>query len=296
MKINPIYRKEIIARARSIKFPITIFVFNLVLIAIEFFAFEISFNVYVNSGVDYINAVVIYYVIIFIEAGMLAVMIPAFTAGSIAGEREKQTLEILLTTTLKPVQIVVGKLVSSISMALLLVASSLPVISVVFTVGGVGMADLWQFIAAMVVFSIFIGSMGVWASALVKKTVSATVLSFAMVFAVCILTAVAVLLANGAANVYHYNFPNPSGKYPDVSVFTYILLLNPAFTMAEICLRQIGEESIASVVSSALNGSLPAVFQDHWVLFSLIVQFACSILFVCFASRHLNPLKKKRAG
>ena len=204
MKINPVYGKEVKLRVRSLKFALTILFFNLGLVAIALFGFEMIFNVNMNNRIDYSGAVMVYFVIICLEAAMVAFLVPVFTAGSIAGEREKQTLEILLTTVLKPRQIVTGKLMSSISMVILLVFSSLPVVSIVFTIGGISMADLMQFVVFIIVMSLFIGSMGVCASSMVKKAIPATVLSFALVGIVCGVTAIAVLVANEGANIYYY--------------------------------------------------------------------------------------------
>ena len=146
MTINPVYGKEVKLRVRSLKFAMTILFFNLGLVAIALLGFEMIFNINMNYRIDYSAAITVYFVIICIEAAMVAFLVPVFTAGSMAGEREKQTLEILLTTVLKPGQIVIGKLMSSISMVVLLVFSSLPVVSIIFTIGGINMADLFQFV------------------------------------------------------------------------------------------------------------------------------------------------------
>ena len=106
MKINPVYGKEVKLRVRSLKFAMTILFFNLGLVAIALLGFEMIFNINMNYRIDYSAAIMVYFVIICIEAAMVAFLVPVFTAGSIAGEREKQTLEILLTTVLKPGQIV----------------------------------------------------------------------------------------------------------------------------------------------------------------------------------------------
>lgn len=168
-KINPVYAKEMNLRVRSVKFAMTVFFFNLILIIIAITGFEIMFNVRWNAYVDYGGAARVYFIMICLEMLMVIFLLPSFTAGSIAGEREKQTLEILLTTTLKPGKIIMGKLMSSISMVILLVISGMPVLSIVFTVGGIGMGDLVQFLFAILVISFFIGSMGMFSSVILKK-------------------------------------------------------------------------------------------------------------------------------
>ena len=102
MKLNPVYGKEVKLRVRTVKFALTIFFYNLILIGIALFGFEVFFNIQWNAQIDYSGAARVYFIITCFEAIMVIFLIPVFTAGSIAGEREKQTLEILLTTILKP--------------------------------------------------------------------------------------------------------------------------------------------------------------------------------------------------
>ena len=293
MKINPVYGKEVKLRVRSLKFAMTILFFNLGLVAIALLGFEMMFNINMNYRIDYSGAIAVYFVIICIEAAMVAFLVPVFTAGSIAGEREKQTLEILLTTVLKPGQIVRGKLMSSISMVILLVFSSLPIISIVFTIGGINMADLLQFVLFIIVMSLFIGSMGVCASAMVKRAIPATVISFVMVGFVCAVTAISVYIANECANIYYYTVQNSSGDVPDVTWVIYFLLINPAFTMFYMVSGQFMGENMLGYMASALNGRLVPFVQDYWFVCSIVVQLLLTLVFLKLAALFLDPLRRK---
>ncbi len=293
MKINPVYGKEVKLRVRSLKFALTILFFNLGLVAIALFGFEMIFNLNMNNRIDYSGAVMVYFVIICLEAAMVAFLVPVFTAGSIAGEREKQTLEILLTTVLKPRQIVIGKLMSSISMVILLVFSSLPVVSIVFTIGGISMADLMQFVVFIIVMSLFIGSMGVCASSMVKKAIPATVLSFAMVGIVCGVTAIAVFVANEGANIYYYTVQNSTGDVPDVSWVMYALLINPAFTIFNMVSRQYMSDDLLYYMANALNGEILPFIKDYWFICSIVSQLVLTLLFLKLATVFLDPLRRK---
>lgn len=293
MKVNPVYGKEMKLRVRSVKFAMTILLFNLVLIAIALFGFEVFFNVNINTRIDYSGAITVYFILICLEAVMVALLVPVFTAGSIAGEREKQTLEILLTTVLKPMQIVIGKLMSSISMVLLLVFSSLPVISIVFTIGGINMINVLQFVLIIIVISLYIGSIGMFSSALLKKAIPAIVLSFGILMIVCGVTVIVVFVANASANMYYYNMQSNTAPYPDVTWAAYFLLINPAFTMLEMVISQYSSENLVSALSSGLNGHIPSLFVDHWFECSIVVQLVLTCLFLFLATRFLDPLRRK---
>lgn len=82
-----------------------------------------------------------------IATGMQALawmlLAPTLTATSIAGERERGLLEGLQLSPLTSWQIVCGKLLSSLTFALLIIAVSLPITAVSFVLGGVSPSDFF---------------------------------------------------------------------------------------------------------------------------------------------------------
>ncbi|QOJ01807.1 MAG: ABC transporter permease subunit [Phycisphaeraceae bacterium] len=72
-----------------------------------------------------------------VQAGLLALLGPSMTAGSLSDERQKRTLDVLLTTPLRPWQIVMGKLMSGMMTLGILSLTSLPLLLAVRVFGGV---------------------------------------------------------------------------------------------------------------------------------------------------------------
>ena len=68
---------------------------------------------------------------------LVALMAPTFAAGSITGEKERKTYELLLASPLRPATILVGKLLSSLSYLVILIVSSLPLDDSLLPAGGV---------------------------------------------------------------------------------------------------------------------------------------------------------------
>jgi ABC-type transport system involved in multi-copper enzyme maturation permease subunit len=106
---------------------------------------------------------------------------PALTSGAISVEREKQTLELLITTPVSTLGLVVGKLFSSLAYVFLLIAASVPLMSIVFAFGGLAPEDLVRAYVLLVAVAFGIGSIGLFMSALVKRTQIATALSYLVV-------------------------------------------------------------------------------------------------------------------
>lgn len=117
----------------------------------------------------------------FIQLMMVSFILPAITSGLISSEQERQTLPLLLTTTLSSSQIIFGKWFSSISFMLLLYVSTLPIYAVIYNFGGISLEHIVRVCLHLLVSMFFVGSVGIFFSTLVKRTVIATVLSYLVV-------------------------------------------------------------------------------------------------------------------
>ncbi len=110
---------------------------------------------------------------------------PSSTAGAISLEREKQTLELLITTPISSVAIVIGKLLSALVYVFLLIAASIPLMAVVFVYGGVAPEDVVNGYIVLIATALGLGSFGLLCSSLVKRTTAATAVT---IFGVLFLT------------------------------------------------------------------------------------------------------------
>lgn len=128
----------------------------------------------------------IFAALIMLETLQVAFLAPASTAGAISLEREKQTLELLVVTPISSLAIVLGKLLSALVYVWLLIAASIPLTAVVFVYGGVGPEDVVRSYLVLIVTALGLGSFGVFASSLVKRTQAATAISVFAVLAVSI--------------------------------------------------------------------------------------------------------------
>jgi len=103
---------------------------------------------------------------------------PAFTAGQVSLEREKQTLDLLVSTPLRPASIVLGKLAAALAFVVLMIVAALPIVAIVLMYGGVTVGDLLRQQLVLLVTALLLGSIGLFYSALLKRTQAATVLTY----------------------------------------------------------------------------------------------------------------------
>ena len=185
----------------------------------------------------------------------MAVLAPAFTTGAISLEREKQTLDLLVTTPLSSLGLVIGKLGAALAYVFLLIFASLPMAAVVFLFGGVGPDDLLRGYLLLVCFAVGFGAIGLFISALVKRTQVATVLTYLTILA----------LTAGTWVVWYFLYATsgvsaPGGFIPGTGAATgrpaqQLLWLNPFVAdMDLVCVTAVSGSSDACLVMSAVTG------------------------------------------
>jgi ABC-2 type transport system permease protein len=106
---------------------------------------------------------------------------PALTAGAISGEVERRTYDTLLVTPLRSANVLWGKIVASLIYVQLLILAAIPLSSVVFLFGGVALRDVIQVIGLLALTAVTYGVLGLFFSALTRRTSQATVWSYLVV-------------------------------------------------------------------------------------------------------------------
>jgi len=116
------------------------------------------------------------------------IIVPAFAASAIVGERESSTLATLQVTALLPGQIAGGKLVASCVMAAAFLVAGIPALSIAVVVGHI---SFWRaVICLLVVFAemVLICAIALGWSAVAARTLVSTVLTYLTVFALCVVS------------------------------------------------------------------------------------------------------------
>jgi len=130
---------------------------------------------------------VIFSAVVLLELLMVTFIGPALTAGAITSEREKQTFDLLRTTLLPARALVLGKLGSSLAYLLLLVFAAMPIEGLAFLLGGVGLGELLISTLLLVVTALFFCTLGLFFSSFAKRTLAATVSTYATILVSSIL-------------------------------------------------------------------------------------------------------------
>lgn len=311
MHMNPVYKNELKMSARSMQIPVLAVIFNSILSVVTLSVLYSIRQGYIRNGSEpYSSMMLLYVVVLTIEVVLLCLFVPSAAGGSIVGERERQTLDILLSSRMSVGEIVMGKLLSCISTAVLLVFTSVPILAVTSMYGGMQLSVLYQSAAYVGFFILFIGSIGVFCSCRFKKTTYASISAYGVIIALTIGTGLLVVLLNMAVGGFYGNYfitsstselsyayssmvdtaSSASASHP-VAGIIYLWLLNPAVTYVLIVFHQIGEMSLVENFLHELGAA--DVVVSHWLFISFIFQAIFIIVMIVLATKYLNPQNER---
>lgn len=278
MNINPIYEREHRVSTRSLKLSIAILIFNFIIAAITL----IEMNDVVDfarkmSFIDYTSFLQIFRLVIFVPALLLVFVAPSFIAGTISDERQRGTLEILLTTKMTAKSIVFGKFLSLFASIMLILISQLPILAILFLYGGITVLDIVKLIINFVVFVVLIISMGIFCSSIARKNSVATALLYSGVLGLFIGTLILYFLA---ANSF---VMDESGLFEIVFIrfSKFVLLFNPLVSIDFLLSNIMGEESSDILVS--------LFWYKNWYYINMILDLGLSFMFLALSILKIKP-------
>jgi ABC-type transport system involved in multi-copper enzyme maturation permease subunit len=251
---------------------------------------------------------------------IVLVLAPASTAGAISLEREKQTLDLLTTTPISSLAIILGKLLSALSWLLLLLLASVPVTALVFTFGGVGPDDMIRAYVVLLGTAIAFGSIGLFVSALVKRTQAATVINLVTTIAVTV--GATFLFAFWSVMTQNGLLPNTTATRDSSPLAAItrrppeaLLYLNPFVTQVDvICGTESGGGGTCSIIDAVTgantlgqdvsNGIVSQPFagrRDSYWPRAMAAMLIVSAVLVILAVQLVSPtrrwrLRRRRSG
>lgn len=304
---NAVLRKDMILDMKKPKVAIIMLLFNMLLclVAVPFVGSIALLAEGTSSNISYRLLIYMYMVLVWLETVAICFLTPALTAGCISIEKERQTLEVLLTTKMSTWEIIKGKYFSSIMLVLMLIVSGLPVMSLVYIYGGINLWQMFLMILVLMATTMYLASFGVFFSTLVKNTIVSVILTYIAVGALFAITfsvsigGMGILASIEDTLYYQYDI--------DVNLhwdnFIFILYLNPIMTIFDSTAQIFGygDGFLGLTVNGMqdLAGNLLVNMSDKnillrmWSLISVALQLGISYLLLRWSAYLLKPVKKK---
>lgn len=291
MKMNPVIEKELKIKMRGWKAPALITVY-LAFLGLIVFVSYLTNKVQQNYGSGIFNprmALEVYNILALVQFIVIMFITPAMTGGAISGERERQTLDLLLCTNLSPLSIVWGKVFASISHIILLMAASLPIMSTVFLFGGVSLPDLLLVFAFWVMTALLLASMGIFYSTVFRKNTVSTIITYVTLGLLVVGTGILFIIS-------YYTAFIPAHLQPTASQFMGFFFSNPVYGFSSVM-----ENSSTGIFFLDLflrygnmTRKLPSIgsFEIKPWMVNMLFDLVLSAIFILLAARRIMPVKK----
>jgi ABC-type transport system involved in multi-copper enzyme maturation permease subunit len=259
-----------------------------VLIGWLYSAWSLSFNYREPDQNDIIQLnSMLFYLFMAFQFLTILMVTPAYTAGTIAEEKDRKTLEFLLATDLRNREIVLGKMMSRMFTILLIVLAGLPILSILQLLGGVGPdLALWSFAASVLTIAGLAG-LSVACSTVSRRGRDAILLTYLAMFAYGTLSLGLLAIAqvpDVAAELstgIHWKMPWPAGWRIDFTlqdIVDWLVCGNPVVAVLQLFAFSGGN------VTAALPTVMPRYLAFH---------AAMAILFPAWAVWRLRPIAEK---
>ena len=176
---NPVLQRELLVNLRMTRAFVLLFTYVALLGVVVFFAWPKDQRLDLTKSPEEARQLVNWFFLG--QYVLMSLIVPSFAAGSISGEKERQTYEMLLASPMRPQAIVLGKLAAALCHLAVLVIASLPIVMLCLPLGGVSPYEVMATYLAMAASVITFGMICVTASGYFTRTAAALVVSYLII-------------------------------------------------------------------------------------------------------------------
>ncbi len=185
LRNNPVLQRELMINLRTDRSFVMLLLFQVVLAGVIYFAWPAETRLDLSEKSQANRELVDFFFLgQFVIAALLA---PSFAAGSICGEKERMTYEMLLASPLSTLAITWGKWMASVTHLLLMMVASLPIVMLCLPLGGVSPLEVLGGYFGMTVCLLVFSMISLTCSSIFSRTPSALVTSYIIILPLLLL-------------------------------------------------------------------------------------------------------------
>jgi ABC-type transport system involved in multi-copper enzyme maturation permease subunit len=181
--LGPILAREWLVAPRRVRFYLQRVVFVLVLFSLVCTAWALLAGVQSVRNIGDLSrfGLLVFQIVAPLELAVTMFLSAVSAAGNVAQEKDRRTLVLLLLTRLSNVQIVMGKLGSSLLSNTSLILSALPLFLLIALLGGVSLYQVWMVTLIIGVTSMWCGALANMVAFWREKTFQTLAITFLMI-------------------------------------------------------------------------------------------------------------------
>lgn len=287
---NPVTVKELRSRMRGPRAFIVLTIYLALMSAFIWVVYLVYYQATQNTYGPEVSLAgkTVFGAVLAVQVFLIVFIGPAFTAGAISGERERQTYDLLRTTLLPAGALVRGKLLSALSYVLLLVFAAIPLQSLAFLLGGIAWEELIISQLLVVVAAITYALAGLYASSLMRSTLAASVTTYAIALFLVVGLPILALFSISFIGIALSSPSTPTWvEHVAAVIGWYLIPTNLPATLVAAELVLLNEGSLWYFTYS--SGSFSFIFISPWLLF-LVLYTMLSALFYWGSVRRVRKI------
>jgi hypothetical protein len=280
LRRNPVTLKELRGRMRGARAFVVLTIYVMLMsgfTALLYLAYSTSTGLVASSSGSVIGKI-IFGGVLGVQLFMVCFVAPSFTAGSISGERERQTFELLRTTLLPARSLVRGKLGSALSYVILLLLAAVPLQSLAFLMGGVTAEEVVLGLLLLLVTAILFSSVGLFFSSLVRRTLAASVLTYVFALGTTLGVPLLLLIFIPAFELTFYDISSPLLEISLIYLLGILVSTNPILTVIATEVILLEEDSILFFEVYINSANRDIILISPWIVYVLFAAVMSMIL------------------
>ena len=226
--------------------------------------------------------------VVLLEMLLIGFIGPGLTSGAISSERERQTFDLLRTTLLSARSLVLGKLGAAFTYLFLLILTALPIESLAFMLGGVGIAEMVISSVMLVVTALFFCTLGIFFSSFMRRTLPATLSSYGTIL-LSIIFIVIILFLMTYVQALSYSSTNNNVREFIVTVVVWALISTNPFMAAVVSELILEQDQSLFFTTSFPFGSSSTFLPSPWIIYVAFYSVLTIILIVISILRVRRP-------
>jgi len=149
---------------------------------------------------------------------LVSILAPAFSASAMTIEKERRCMDLLMTSPIRPGTILFGKYLSSVLYIFLLVVSTLPLVSIILWMPGLGPSDVLGLYMLLLSVAACFGMIGLTCSTFFHRSQSSLAITYMIVLPLALLLLVFAIEIDGF-------FLLESAAWPSAMLFVATILM-----------------------------------------------------------------------
>ena len=184
LRDNPVLGHELLVNLRMRRAFILQLLYVLALGAVVYLAWPQEERVEIGSPA---SAQKLFDIFFLGQFALVALMAPSYASGSITGEKERKTYELLILTPMEPGSVLLGKLLSALCYRTLLIMSSAPLMVLCWLLGGIALNEIVMAYGVLLLSAGTFGLVSLGTSSYFSRTSSSLVVSYLIILPLALL-------------------------------------------------------------------------------------------------------------